>query len=84
MTNYQYRDRNDQRGSYPKCRQTYEIRYLAGASMVNPNMDVQLCDKHEKVYCDERDELFMLHTQLGPKRLKFLWEGPDNHDNEEN
>ncbi len=75
MTNYQKRRRDDQRCSYPRCKQTYEIRYLAGASKVNPNMDVQLCTEHEQEYCDRRQVLFNLQTR---KPGELPW--PDNEE----
>jgi|10_taG_2_1085330.scaffolds.fasta_scaffold04217_3 hypothetical protein len=76
MTNYQKRERDDPRCSSPKCRQTYEVRYLAGASPINPNMDVQLCDKHDHEYCLRRQVLFNLHTE---KPGDLPW--PNNEEN---
>lgn len=52
MKRYQERAPGDESCSSPKCRQTFEIRYLTGATELNPGRDVQLCERHHLEWCD--------------------------------
>ena len=81
MTNYQKRERDDPRCSSPKCRRPWETRYLEGATAMNPNRDVQLCDIHHEEF---RQRLSHVPATKTLNVLKHLRSTTDNHDNEEN
>ena len=51
MTNYQ--EREGAGCSFPKCRAEFEIRFLQGATALNPEHPIQLCDKHHTVFSEE-------------------------------
>lgn len=49
---YQHREQGDDRCSHPKCRRSLDITYLAGATPLNPDYGVQLCDDHHEGFCE--------------------------------
>lgn len=50
---YQHREQGDDRCSHPKCRRSLDITYLAGATPLNPDYGVQLCDDHHEGFCKQ-------------------------------
>ena len=65
MKQFQEREQGDEHCSFPRCRQSAGIFYRAGATALNRNKDIQLCDKHHE----------MLWVQL--HKLPITKEGSD-------
>tara|TARA_R110000824_G_scaffold307284_1_gene494798 strand:+ start:113 stop:370 length:258 start_codon:yes stop_codon:yes gene_type:complete len=81
MTNYRKRDRDDPLCSAPRCLRPWETRYLEGATGMNPNMDVQLCDIHHEEF---RNRLSKVPANRTLKVLKHLrWKTGNYNNNEE-
>lgn len=50
---YQTREHGDPTCSHPKCRRMLDITYLAGATPLNPDGVIQLCDQHHESFCEK-------------------------------
>ena len=81
---YQQREQGDDRCSHPKCRRSLDIIYLAGATPLNPNYGIQLCDDHHQSFCEKlrspelTDELDNVEAQPAAPRpisVKSFMEG---------
>jgi len=57
MTEWQRRDPHEDRCSSPRCRQDWDIKYSAGATELNPKIDIYLCDTHHLDWIEELDGL---------------------------
>ena len=56
------RDEKDPRCSKVRCRHSWEIAWVAGATKANPEIRVQVCDKHLADWCEEWTHSSEIHS----------------------
>lgn len=57
LTDWQQRDQHEGRCSHPNCRHDWEVKYSAGATELNKDHDIYLCDGHHLDWIEELDGL---------------------------
>jgi hypothetical protein len=67
-----YLDLVEGKCSYPCCTDEYDVRYLAGATLMNPQTDVQLCDGHLPVFIRDLDAERVRRRPVDPAKAVLL------------